>query len=309
MTSSFIMTGAASGALPSTVLPQHSAKTTQVAFKLSEEEQGEALGFLSRRPLHTIFLAGLIRDNGLFHPCNRGTFYGYRNLQGSLTGVALIGDKTVIEAESDATRASFAQLVLENTQAHLIRGECAPVEGLLDYFYCFGRSPRRISHELLFVQTAPACGVETVHDLHPAGPADLEQVISINVAMAFEEQGVNPLLKDPEGVRERLLCRIKRGRVWLLIEGGQIIFKADVISETPEAMFIEGVYVHPERRGRGVALRCMTELARRLLKRTSALCLVINEENRAAQALYLKAGYKLQGHYRTAYFQQQSEAK
>jgi predicted GNAT family acetyltransferase len=89
----------------------------------------------------------------------------------------------------------------------------------------------------------------------------------------------------------------------VLAEQGRIIFKADVISETPEAIFIEGVYVNPKERGRGYGFRCLTELGRILLSQAASLCLVVNQTNKRAQALYQKAGYQLHSRYRTVYFQ------
>jgi hypothetical protein len=78
--------------------------------KLSAEDQHEVLAFLAERPLHTIFMTGFIRDNGLVSPLNRGTFYACRNEEGHLEGVSLIGHATLIETRSsralEALRAS-----------------------------------------------------------------------------------------------------------------------------------------------------------------------------------------------------------
>ena len=66
--------------------------------QLSEEHRDEVLSFLAERPLHTVIMAGWIRDNGIVSPLNRGTFYGCRDLEGRLEGVALIGHATLFEA-------------------------------------------------------------------------------------------------------------------------------------------------------------------------------------------------------------------
>lgn len=270
---------------------------------LTDQDEAEVCAFLARRPLHTVFMAGLIRDNGLVSSFNRGTFYGSRNESGALEGVALIGHKTVIEAHSETALERFARLALANPEPHLIRGPQEQIERLLVYAERSGRSPRLVCDELLLHQTAPLEGIECGHDLRPATLADLEQVVSINADMAFAESGVNPLTLAPEGIYFRAMRRIEQGRVWVLAENGRIVFKADVISQTPEAIFLEGVYVHPEARGRGYGFRGMTELGRHLLSRAAALCLVVNQANKQAQALYRKAGYQLHSHYCTIYFQ------
>ena len=48
---------------------------------LRETEKSEALSFLAQRPLHTVYMASLIRDNGVESPLNRGRLYSYRGSQ------------------------------------------------------------------------------------------------------------------------------------------------------------------------------------------------------------------------------------
>lgn len=264
--------------------------------------QDEVLAFLSHRPIHTVFMSGLIRDNGMISICNRGTFYGCRDQRDRLTGVALIGPKTLIEAHNEPALEMFASLTPENLTAHLIRGEQQQIEYVLGKYSEAGRVPRQISSELLLEQIAPPRGVDVEPNLRLATRDDLEAVVSINAALGLGESGVNPLLSDRHGMLTRTARRFDQSRVWVLVENGQMIFKADIISETPEAAFIEGVFVQPEARGTGYGLRCMTQLARNLLGRVASICLVVNEENQRAQAFYKKAGYEIRGHYNTAYF-------
>jgi uncharacterized protein len=301
MSSSLVIAEVEATAFPPLSLAHASVKSLKVEL-LTEEDKLEVLGFLSSRPIHTIYMVGLIRDNGLVSPLNRGVFWAYRNREGKLEGVALLGQKTVIEAHSESALKAFAQFVLAIPHPHLIRGEEAQIKDLADYLSGKGRKPHRVCPELLLEQRAYIEGVESVADLQPAELSDSDQVIAINTTMAFAEIGVNPLARDPVGFCQRVARRIKQDRVWVLVEKGRIVFKADVISETPQVSFVEGVYVHPEKRGRGYGFRCLTQLGRQLLARTSSICLVVNQENKRAQALYNKAGYRLDSNYSTAFF-------
>jgi hypothetical protein len=247
-------------------------------------------------------MVGLILDNNLVSPLNRGEFYGYRNQKDELEGVALVGQKNVIEAHSEASFASLMTLAMERPELQLIRAEEKRMQYLLEHLEQTGRTPRVVCRELLLEQTSLPEGIEPVDGLRNATLDDLEQVMAINSSMVFEESGTNPLKRDLRGVSERTARRIEQGRVWVLVEEGRIIFKTDVICITPEAAFLEGVYVHPEERGRGIGSRCMTELGRILLKRTSAIALIVNQENRRALALYNKVNYKLRSPYLTVYF-------
>jgi hypothetical protein len=73
---------------------------TLTVGELSETETNEVLAFLSERPIYTVCMMGLIRDNGLVSEHNRGSFYGCRNSEGRLEGVALIGHATLIETRT-----------------------------------------------------------------------------------------------------------------------------------------------------------------------------------------------------------------
>lgn len=271
---------------------------------LTGEHQAEVLAFLAERPLHTVSMAGFIRDNGLVSPLNRGGFYACRDAAGRLEGVALIGHATLFEARTDASIAAIARLAQRCSYAHVIIGEQEKVERFWDYYSEGGRELRLFRRELLFEQRWPVEVREPVAGLRQATLDDLELVVPAHAQMAFEGSRVNPLEYDPVGFRMRCARRIEQGRTWVWTNGGKLIFKADIIAWLPEATYIEGVYINPEERGRGYGLRCVSQLSRSLLKRTASVCLLIGEHNVGAQALYRSAGYRLQGYYDTIFLQE-----
>lgn len=290
-------------AVASTLLTiQQGGAAASCVDALVDEDLTEVLSFLSLRPIHTVFMAGLILDNGLSSPLNRGEFYGHRDPEGKLLGVALIGQKNVIEAQTEAAFETLMKLALSHPRLQLIRGEENRMELLLAHLKRTNQSPRLVCRELLLEQTAVQVGLEPVRELCSATPQDLEQVLAINAAMAFEETGTNPLKHDLKGMTERTLRRIERGRVWVLAKAGQIIFKAEAISVMPEAVFLEGVYVHPQERGRGLGSRCLTQLGTILLKSAPSLTIVVNQENQRALAFYQRLNYQFRSPYFTVYF-------
>jgi predicted GNAT family acetyltransferase len=119
--------------------------------------------------------------------------------------------------------------------------------------------------------------------------------------MAFEECGVDPLRADPEGFRARCLRRVERGRVWVLTRRGRLVFKADVMAETPQVVYLEGVHVDPGSRGTGLGLDCLSQLGRTLLASSGSVCLVVNEANPGARDFYRRAGYEFRCYYETVY--------
>lgn len=279
------------------------AAATLTIESLANGQEAEALAFLAARPLHTVMMAGFIRDNGLVNPLNRGSFHACRNMEGQLEGIALIGHATLIEARTEAALQRFADLARGCQRAHVIVGENERIENFWSYYADGGQAPRLLCRELLFEQSWPIEVREVVRDLRLATLADLELVMPVQAQMACAESGVNPLEVDPVGFRLRCARRIEQGRVWVLVENGRLIFKADIMFETPKVIYLEGVHVDAQERRKGYGLRCLSQLGQALLMRTGSICLLVNEHNREAQAFYHKAGYKMRSHYDTIFLQ------
>jgi predicted GNAT family acetyltransferase len=264
---------------------------------LTTGQESEVMAFLSQRPVHTIIMSGLIRDNGLESSLNRGVFYACRNRQGELIGVALIGHLTLIETNQMAALTAFARLARAEVRLRTIIGEEERIERFWSAYLSFGLTPYRRCRELLFEQHYPIEVRQSSCGLRLAVMDDLALVAASHAQMAEQESGASPMQTDRRGFLERCARRIKQGRVWVWRERERLLFKADVIAETPEAAYLEGVYVHPQARGKGYGLSSLAELSQRLLARTKIICLLVNEQNISAQLLYRRAGYKLQSVY------------
>lgn len=271
---------------------------------LTEENETEVLGFLAARPIHTMIMAGWIRDNGIVSPLNRGTFYACRNRAGRLEGVALIGEITLLETRSDAALTAFASLAQSCPSVYLVMGEQEKIERFWGCYAKAGQALRLFCRELLYELQWPIEALKEVPGLRLATIGDLELVMSVHAEMAFEESGVNPLDVDPEAFQQRCVRRIEQDRVWVWLENGQLIFKADIISQTPEVIYLEGVYVNPAERSKGYGLRCLAQLGRDLLAHAKSVCLMVNEQNHQAQGLYRRCNFKLRSCYDTIFLQQ-----
>src|SRR5688572_20111787 len=250
---------------------------------LMNSDEAEVLEFLTQRPIHTVAMMSMIQDNGLVSPLNRGTFYGCRDLNGRLEGVALVGHATLMETVSDRALAALAQVSQQCANTHLIMGEKERVADFWGHYAAAGRQHRLACREWLFELSWPIEARERVENLRRATAAELEFVMPVQAELAFAESGINPLQVDPEGFRKRCLRRIEQGRTWVIIEDGKLIFKADVISRTAAVSYLEGIWISDERRASGDGLRFMSALMRHLLDETKSICLLVNETNKRAQ--------------------------
>jgi GNAT superfamily N-acetyltransferase len=287
-------------------LPPQPATPARVQPLTERDDEGEVLAFLAERPVHTAVMRGLIRDNGLESTFNRGSFYACRSASGRLEGVALVGHATFVEARTEGALAAFALLARKERDAHVILGERDLMRRFWAHYAPDGQTPRLFCRELLFEQRWPVAACGPVEGLRPATLDDLMLVMPVHAAMAYDECGVNPIDVDLHGFRLRCARRIEHGRVWVLVEDGDLVFKADIASDTPECVYVEGVYVDPASRLKGYGLRCLSQLSRTLLGRSQCVSALVNEQNPAAQALFLKAGYRLRGHYDTIYLERKA---
>lgn len=279
------------------------AKVTVTVNELTEAERNEVLAFLSERPEHTVNLVGLIRDNGLQSEHNRGTFYGCRNSEGRLEGVALIGHATLIETRTRRALREFALTAQFCLRTHMIMGEAEEIAEFWNHYADEGQQMRRACRELLFELKHPVETRSKVEGLRLATKDDLHLIAPVHAAMAEAESGVNPLEKDREGFLKRCLRRIEKGRIRVVVEEDQLLFKADVQADTPDVIYLEGVWVNPSERGTGFARRCFAELCRELLTRTRSICVLANEENERAHAFYRMSGFKRVSIYDTIYLE------
>ena len=260
---------------------------------LTDANRREVLEFLRKRPVHTVVMMSFVQDNGLENADNRGKFYGYRNLKGMLEGVALIGHTTLIEARSEDALVAFAIAAKTSaTPIHIVMSDGDTTERFWQYFAGANHEPRLVCTELLFELKFPFLVQNCKWDVRTAKADELEQIAEAHAEVAFIESGVDPLKKDREGFLKRTLRRIEKERTFVVFDNGKLVFKADIVAETEDVIYLEGIYVAPEHRGQGIASSCLSKLSRKLVSRVQNICLLSNIEFKNAHRSFLKAGYK-----------------
>lgn len=270
--------------------------------ELRTENTAEVLAFLSARPVHTVVMSSFIADNGIESELNRGKFYGYRNAAGELEGVALIGHSTLVEARSDEALRALAVIARNSeTPIHLVMSSGDAANDFWQEMTGGLTQPRLTCTEALFDVSFPFPVRKTDREVKNADVSHLIEVAEAQAEVALIECGVDPMVRDREGFLKRVARRIEQNRVFVVTDGDEVVFKADIIAETAEVIYLEGVWVNERYRGQGIGSECLAVLTLELLSRAAHVCMLSNVEFKGAHRSFEKAGYKNTDHCTTLF--------
>ncbi len=139
--------------------------------------------------------------------------------------------------------------------------------------------------------------------VRPARPDELDVMLPACVAMFTEEVGVSPIGADGGAAyRGRVAELIRAGRSFARIEDGLVVFKAEVGAVTPYACQVQGVWVPPQLRGRGHAVRGMAAVVLAALRIAPVVSLYVNDFNTPARAAYRRVGFTESGTFMSVLF-------
>ncbi|GIJ45848.1 N-acetyltransferase GCN5 [Virgisporangium aliadipatigenens] len=143
----------------------------------------------------------------------------------------------------------------------------------------------------------PDPDVRLVH----AGEVDI--LYPAAVAMYTEEVGVPPAGAGDTSYRERVADLVRARRAYARVLGGRVIFKAEVAVATRHTAQIQGVWVAPDWRGRGLATAGMAAVVADVLERVApTVSLYVNDFNEPARRAYARCGFRQVGTFATVLF-------
>jgi uncharacterized protein len=245
-----------------------------VRHRLIEPSKEQILRFCAVAPIERVFLEDVARRG-------QGRFAALAGPDRELTALCHLGSNLV---PSGTGCEAFASLAAKSG-ARMIIGESGAVSDLWEAARKKLPRPRldRPGQPVYALSEPPAEGGT---GLRPATPADLDLLLPSCAAAHFEELGVDPLRRDPDGFRWRTRAQIEEGRSWLWAENGVIRFKAEASAWTPGAVQLQQVWSDPPVRRQGFAGRALRDLIRLLLSSTPTVCLFVRAENAPAIRLY-----------------------
>lgn len=137
-----------------------------------------------------------------------------------------------------------------------------------------------------------------------ATSADLGELLPAAAAMFTEEVGFDPIARYGDGYAARLCTLIAGQRSAIVTDvNGRVIFKADAGIVNLDAAQVQGVWLHPDYRGYGLAKPFFAAAAQILQRYYPHLSLYVNDYNARALAMYRGTGWEQIGQFSTIIFE------
>jgi uncharacterized protein len=262
---------------------------------LGRGDEAQVLDYLDRHPARDVFIASRVFNDGVLRSPGWSPLWGAFSHSGELRGVLHVGPNVVPGVDDPAVCDVLAPAAVGSVATRMLVGERRAVErlwGLIGHSYPGPRDTRARQY---------VYSMEPGDLVQPPGrrrgrarlatPADEERVLHLSAAMYTEEMGEDPLTRDPAGYRRRVQVLTARGWTFVYEMGGDLQCKVQIGCAGRPSAQIQGVYVPPELRGRGVGTMAMAACCALAFQREPALSLYVNDFNAAAIALYERIGF------------------
>jgi len=271
---------------------------------LDDRDRAAALALCDTDQVANVFVASRIRAFGL-EPVRLGAqLWGFEQ-GGQLISLCYAGANLVpVQATPAAVTAFADRAVRQGRRCSSLVGPSAAVAqlwGLLRPHWGPARDVRA-AQPLMAIDGPPPIAADSA--VRRVRSEEIDLLLPASIAMFTEEVGVSPLAGDGGAAyRARVSELVRAGRAFARIEDGRVIFKAEVGAATPQVCQIQGVWVRPEFRGRGLAAPGMAAVvieARRSI--SPVVSLYVNDFNTPARAAYRRSGFLEVGEFMSVLF-------
>lgn len=275
---------------------------------LDQRDLDAAVAVCERDVAAGLMVASRLHAHGVGRRAGGGELWGYHE-GGQLSAVCWSGANLIpVEANEDAVAAFAGRARRTGRQCSSIVGPSAQVLGLWRHLEGFWARPREIraAQPLMVISRKPLVAPDPA--VRRSGLDELDLVIPACVAMFTEEVGYSPISSDGGSVyRSQVTGLVARGRSFVRIEaiGGTptVVFKAELGSVTSKAVQVQGVWVAPQLRGRGLAAPGMAAVVEAVQAQIApVVTLYVNDFNVRAIRAYARVGFTQVGTFATVLF-------
>jgi predicted GNAT family acetyltransferase len=253
---------------------------------------------LDEDPVASCMVASRVTDHGIEPSAIGGELWTRRGVHESLcfAGANLIplrGGQSDLHAFADKAMSTARRCSSLVGRAELV----LPMWRRLEHAWGAARDVRE-HQPLMALSTQPRCATDP--SVRRVRPEELDAYLVAAIDMFIGEVGVDPRMGDGgRGYRRRVAGLIAAGRAWARFERGQVVFKAEVGSQSAAVGQIQGVWVHPDWRGRGLGTAGTATLASAVVDTGRIASLYVNSFNTVARATYSRIGFGEVGTFAT----------
>ncbi|MCX2181531.1 GNAT family N-acetyltransferase [Streptomyces sp. SKN60] len=272
---------------------------------LEPADLGAALAVLESAPVENAFVAARVQLAGLDPWRLGGEMWGWYS-DGHLTSLCYSGANLVpICATPEAVRAFADRARRTGRRCSSIVGPAGPTAQLwrlLEPGWGPARDVR--AHQPLMVTEQASTTVRADPLVRRVRKDEMDVIMPACVAMFTEEVGVSPLAADGGLLYQaRVAELVGSGRSFARIEDGKVLFKAEIGAATRQACQIQGVWVAPEHRGKGLSETGMAAVLKYALADVApVVSLYVNDYNKPARAAYRRVGFEEVGAFMSVLF-------
>jgi predicted GNAT family acetyltransferase len=260
---------------------------------LNDRDREDVLALCDQDPVVNVFVTSRVHEAGLDPVRLGGQMWGFVP-GGRLTSLCYAGANLVpVAATPDAIAAFGGRARLQGRRCSSIVGPADAIRDLWDLLRPYWGQPREIRRvqPVMAISGPPHAAADPL--VRRVRPDELSVLMPASVAMFTEEVGVSPV--GPDGgsaYRARVGELIAAGRAFARIENGQVLFKAEIGAVTSQVCQVQGVWVRPELRGRGLAVAGMAAVVQEALRSVApVVSLYVNDFNAPARAVYRRVGF------------------
>ncbi|RSM59521.1 GNAT family N-acetyltransferase [Actinoplanes sp. ATCC 53533] len=272
--------------------------------QLGESERATVERILDLDPYAGAQIAERVAAHGLNWWRSDGRIYGYGTGR-RIESLCWSGAHLVPVCTTPAAVTAYADLL--GAEPRICSSIIGRADAVLDLWERLGGhwGPARDvrPHQPLLVADREAA-IEPDPEVRLVQPGEIDQLFPAAVAMYTEEVGVSPLLDDGgRGYKRRIAELVRSKRAYARFIGDRVVFKAELAIVTRRTTQVQGVWVDPEFRGRGMAASAMAAVLRDALRRVApTVSLYVNDYNAPARRVYARCGFVPNGSFATVLF-------
>jgi len=223
----------------------------------------------------------------------------------SLKSVLMTGANVVPVNTSLIARQEFATVL--NRSGRRSSSIVGPAEEVLDLWSRVSASwgpAREVRSNQPVLSMRTNSSVEIDHDVRYSNLSDLEDLVPACIAMFTEEVGISPTINGGgNAYRNRISELVSSRRSFVKYLGSELVFKAEIGTVGAGVAQIQGVWVKPEHRGKGISVSAMAAVVKLVLADVApVVSLYVNDYNEVALKTYRSVGFEQVDTFATVLF-------